>query len=113
MSRIVELFSAAGATAKVSSIHVNGWFGSYDKLSMTRTMMAQSFGLDLDEHKERFVFAGDSPNDAPMFAFFPLSVGMANLLDFSGRLEAEPAFVTVRRAGEGFVELADRLIGKG
>ncbi len=112
VSRIVELFTQAGATAKVSSIHVNGWFGSYDKLSMTRTMMAQSFGLDLDEHKERFVFAGDSSNDAPMFAFFPLSVGMANLLDFSGRLEAEPAFITARRAGEGFVELADRLLAE-
>ena len=32
--------STAGATAKVSSIHVNGWFGSYDKLSMTRTLDA-------------------------------------------------------------------------
>ncbi len=109
--RIVELFEQAGATAKVSSIHVNGWFGTYDKLTMTRIMMAQSFGLDLDRQKESFVFAGDSPNDAPMFAFFPLSVGMANLVDFAGRLEAEPSFITERPAGQGFVELADRLIG--
>ena len=29
---IQAIFEAAGATAKISSIHVNGWFGNYDKL---------------------------------------------------------------------------------
>ena len=71
VDRIVELMQAAGMTAKVSSIHVNGWFGGYDKLAMTRTLLAEEFGIDLDAERERFVFAGDSPNDAPMFAFFP------------------------------------------
>src|SRR3546814_3620033 len=32
IEKIVALFEAAGATAKVSSIHVNGWFGDWDKL---------------------------------------------------------------------------------
>src|SRR5262245_35310547 len=32
--RIATLMREAGLTAKVSSIHVNGWFGSYDKLAM-------------------------------------------------------------------------------
>jgi HAD superfamily hydrolase (TIGR01484 family) len=31
VARIVAIFEAAGATAKVSSIHVNGWFGDHDK----------------------------------------------------------------------------------
>ncbi|MCB2173908.1 HAD-IIB family hydrolase, partial [bacterium] len=38
VDRIVALFEAAGATAKISSIHVNGWFGSYDKLTMTKRL---------------------------------------------------------------------------
>ena len=58
-------------TAKVSSIHVNGWFGRYDKLTMTKTLFAEVFAIDLDAERERYVFAGDSPNDAPMFAYFP------------------------------------------
>ncbi|MBT7044565.1 MAG: HAD-IIB family hydrolase, partial [Gammaproteobacteria bacterium] len=33
VSRIVDLFEQQGASAKISSIHVNGWFGRYDKLS--------------------------------------------------------------------------------
>src|SRR5207244_5009120 len=70
VARIVVAFEAEGATAKVSSIHVNGWFGAYDKLTMTRRFVAEVLGLDLDATQHRFAFCGDSPNDAPMFAFF-------------------------------------------
>ncbi len=108
--RIKRLFEAAGASAKVSSIHVNGWFGTYDKLAMTRIFLAECYGIDLDAEREAFVFVGDSPNDAPMFGFFPHSVGVANLRDFAGRLEAEPAYVTAGRAGAGFAEVAAALL---
>jgi HAD superfamily hydrolase (TIGR01484 family) len=108
--RIVQLFEAAGATAKVSSIHVNGWFGSYDKLGMSKTLMRECFDVDLDAEQEHFVFIGDSPNDAPMFAYFAHSVGVANVRDFDGILPAAPSYVCNRRAGDGFVELVDRLL---
>lgn len=110
VQRIVDLFNAAGATAKVSSIHVNGWFGSYDKLSMTRILMDERFGVDLGRERERVVFVGDSPNDAPMFDFFPHAVGVANLKRFAGHLDAEPAYVTRAEAGAGFAEVAQALI---
>ena len=112
VDRIVGLMRAAGLTAKVSSIHVNGWFGAYDKLGMTRTLLAETFGIDLDAEREHFVFIGDSPNDAPMFGFFPLSVGVANVRDYAGRIEHEPRFVTNGRSGAGFVELAEQLIDR-
>ncbi len=99
-------------TAKVSSIHVNGWFGGYDKLSMTRTLLDEAFGIDLDAERERFVFVGDSPNDAPMFAYFPNAVGVANVRGFADRMAALPAYVTQAEAGDGFAELADFLLAK-
>ncbi|WP_028572863.1 HAD-IIB family hydrolase [Desulfonatronum lacustre] len=108
--RIKALFEQAGARAKVSSIHVNGWFGDWDKLTMTRRLLAEVFGMDLDAMASRIVFSGDSPNDAPMFAFFPHAVGVANVLDFAGELEAEPAWVTPSRGGAGFVELTEVLL---
>lgn len=110
IERIVALFRKAGATAKVSSIHVNGWFGDYDKLSMTRVMLAECFDLDMDAEKDRIVFVGDSPNDAPMFRFFPLSIGVANIVDFAGRITDEPSYVTEKRAGAGFCEVAEALL---
>jgi len=110
VDKIVTLMQEAGLTAKVSSIHVNGWFGDYDKLAMTRTMMRECFGIDLDARRDEFVFAGDSPNDAPMFAHFPHAVGVANIKAFAGRLAAEPAYVTQAASGAGFCELADFLL---
>jgi hypothetical protein len=110
IERIVGIFEAAGAVAKVSSIHVNGWFGDYDKLTTTKIMLQECFGIDFEADKDQFVFAGDSPNDAPMFAAFPHAVGVANLRDFEGRLPAAPSYVTEARSGAGFTELADAIL---
>jgi HAD superfamily hydrolase (TIGR01484 family) len=110
VDRIVALMHAEGMTAKVSSIHVNGWFGNFNKLSMTRTALTEIFGIDLDAERERFAFVGDSPNDAPMFAYFPNAVGVANVGEFADRIATLPAYVTQREAGAGFVELAEFLL---
>ncbi|MHB8493488.1 MAG: HAD-IIB family hydrolase [Casimicrobiaceae bacterium] len=110
VDRIVALMEAQGMTAKVSSIHVNGWFGDYDKLATTRLLMREAFSIDVDAAREAFVFAGDSPNDAPMFAFFPNAVGVANLRRFLDRIAEPPAYITTREAGAGFAELADFLL---
>ncbi|MEK7437049.1 MAG: HAD-IIB family hydrolase [Pseudomonadota bacterium] len=111
VDRIVELMRAAGMTAKISSIHVNGWFGDYDKLGMTRILMQERYDVDLACEEARYLFVGDSPNDAPMFKFFSNSVGVANVADFGARLANPPAYVTRGRSGAGFVEVAERLLG--
>ena len=111
VERIVALMRAEGMTVKVSSIHVNGWFGGYDKLTMTRTLWREEFGIDLERERERFVFSGDSPNDEPMFGYFPHSVGVANVRRFVDRMTVLPKYVTAREAGAGFAELAEILIG--
>jgi HAD superfamily hydrolase (TIGR01484 family) len=110
IDRIVRIFVDAGAVAKVSSIHVNGWFGAYDKLTTTCTMMAELFGVDLGTGKDAYVFAGDSPNDAPMFGFFPNAVGVANVRDLAARMDSLPRWITAARSGEGFAELAEALL---
>src|SRR4029077_11995118 len=94
VGRIVALMRAHGLTAKISSIHVNGWFGDYDKLAMTRTLLHEVFACDLDAERDAFAFAGDSPNDAPMFAFFRNAVGVANLRRFLDRIPTPPAYIT-------------------
>jgi len=110
VDRIVELFREAGAMAKISSIHVNGWFGNFDKLTMARRLMREAFAVDLEAENRHFTFTGDAPNDSPMFGFFEHSVGVANVLDFRDRLDAEPAYVTSARGAAGFAELAAALL---
>jgi len=110
IDRIIALMRAAGMTAKMSSIHVNGWFGAYDKLAMTRRLLCDEFGVDLDAERDRFIFVGDSPNDAPMFEHFPYAVGVANVRKFAWRLTSLPAYVTERESGAGFAELVEYLL---
>ena len=110
VDHILACFSEAGARAKLSSIHVNGWFGDYDKLSTTRLLFAEVFAADIDAIREQVVFAGDSPNDAPMFAFFPESVGVANVRRFVDRMTALPSWITTAEGGFGFAEMVDFLL---
>ncbi|MDP1651577.1 MAG: HAD-IIB family hydrolase [Rhodocyclaceae bacterium] len=109
---IVRHMEAAGMQAKISSIHVNGWFGDYDKLSTTRRLLAEEFslGVETTEERARWIFVGDSPNDAPLFGYFPNAVGVANVRDFADRLTAAPRYITANRSGAGFVELAEYLL---
>jgi HAD superfamily hydrolase (TIGR01484 family) len=110
VDEIVRCFESAGAHAKVSSIHVNGWFGEYDKLTMTKILFEEVYHAKLDAMKNEVIFIGDSPNDAPMFAYFPDSVGVANVMQFKDRLASEPAWVTRREGGYGFAEMVDQLL---
>jgi HAD superfamily hydrolase (TIGR01484 family) len=110
IDQIVALFEAAGATAKVSSIHVNGWFGHYDKLTTARLFAAETLGCDLDRDEHRFLFCGDSPNDSPMFGFFSHACGVANVGDFAPPAIVPPRYVANGRGGDGFVEIVDRIL---
>jgi HAD superfamily hydrolase (TIGR01484 family) len=112
-ARIAALMRAAGLHAKVSSIHVNGWFGAYDKLATSKRLFEEVFACDAARLQREFAYAGDSPNDAPMFAYFACSVGVANVSRFAAQIDTLPKFVTAGAAGAGFAELAAHLLGDG
>ena len=107
---IVREFENAGATCKVSSIHVNGWFGSFDKLTGIRRLLHDLWGEDLDDVIGDYAFFGDSANDEPMFGAFPLSIGVANVADFLDRMDAHPKWVTAGEGGHGFAQGVDQLL---
>jgi HAD superfamily hydrolase (TIGR01484 family) len=110
VERIVAMLKAEGLSTAVSSIHVHGWYGKHDKLSATRALYQVRFGIDLAREREHYIYVGDAPNDAPMFAFFPNSVGVANIARFLDRIDTPPAYITQRLAGEGFAELVELLL---
>lgn len=110
VARIVATMEGHGLTVKVSSIHVNGWFGSYDKLTTARLLLKQEFGDDDAGVAHRYGYVGDSPNDEPMFGFFECAVGVANVADFADRMRNLPRYVTRCRGGAGFAEFADALV---
>lgn len=105
---IKDICVSFGAQAKTSSIHVNAWFGDYDKLMMTKLFFNEV--LKEQNLMETCMFFGDSPNDEPMFAFFPNSCAVANILQFVSKLEHLPAFMTTREGGEGFSEAIKHIL---
>lgn len=113
VQKIVSIFNKHGAQAKVSSIHVNGWFGQYDKLTMVLKYLEREWQISPEEALRVAGFSGDSPNDEPMFAYFPNSFGVANIKDFITSLKTPPQFVATKRGGEGFVEIAAQIINNG
>lgn len=104
-------FRAAGAVAKVSSIHVNGWYGGFDKRSGCVAFVRDRWGEDLEASRQDWLYVGDSPNDEPMFAWFPRTVGVANVAAFVPRMTHLPRWVTPSPGGHGFAELVDAWLG--
>ncbi|MCE9673682.1 HAD-IIB family hydrolase [Myxococcus stipitatus] len=111
-SRIESLLRARGVTAVRSSVHVNCWLGRFDKLSATRRFAKVAWGEQLDPRDGRYVYAGDSFNDAPMFEAFELGVGVANVRAVLDRIDAPPAFITRAPEGRGFEELARAILAR-
>ncbi len=111
-SRIEALLHARGVTAVRSSVHVNCWLGRFDKLSATRKFARVAWGERLDPKDGRYVYCGDSFNDAPMFQAFALGVGVANVRAVLDRIDAPPAFITRAAEGRGFEELARAILAR-
>jgi HAD superfamily hydrolase (TIGR01484 family) len=110
VERIVAIFEKYGATAKVSSIHVNGWFGDYDKKTMCEIFYRNEFHQELSQNLSQCAFIGDSPNDEPLFAFFENSFAVANIKNFLNQLEHPPAYLCPSPGGSGFKEFCDQLL---
>jgi len=98
-------FAARGVSAVRSSVHVNCWLGRFDKRSTVERFLSREWGQRLRPVDPRYVYVGDSLNDAPMFEAFSLSIGVANVMDVADALTSRPAFVTRAREGRGFVEV--------
>ena len=107
---IMSILKRRGMTTKKSSIHINAYFGDYDKLAMVRLMSRELWSEDLDATRDQWLFIGDSDNDAGMFEFFPLAVGVANVRKVVDQLPKPPAYVTDGEGGAGFAELVKLLL---
>ncbi len=110
IARALDLFRAAGFSARASSVHVNAWAGDFDKGPMAHRLLADCFGGGPLADAGRWAFIGDAPNDASMFTDFVHSVGVANITPHLGRLPAPPAYLTRGRSGEGFAEFVRHLL---
>ncbi|MCD6120673.1 MAG: HAD-IIB family hydrolase [Spirochaetales bacterium] len=112
VNKICRIMEEEGATYKVSSIHVNCWFGDYDKVACLKQFLKDTTGAEMDTLNERIIFIGDSPNDEPMFKELPYTVAVSNINKFLDDITNLPRYITQNTSGKGFEEMVNIIIGK-
>ena len=110
IQRTVAIMQAAGMNATVSSVHINGWFGTHNKLVGAQWITRELFGRRLEDEMDQWVSVGDSTNDQLMFAAFANSVAVANVRRFPPALTSLPTYVTASERGTGSAEVASALL---
>jgi HAD superfamily hydrolase (TIGR01484 family) len=107
---MLRALQAENADATVNNLWVLAWLGGYDKLAMSRRILRECHGLDIDVDSDAVLYTGDSTNDAPMFAFFRHSVGVSTVRDCLHELPKAPRWITRGAGGAGFVEAANAIL---
>ncbi|MEO6293499.1 MAG: HAD family hydrolase, partial [Burkholderiaceae bacterium] len=103
---ILAVLQQAGMQTAVSSIHIHGSFGQFDKWLGAQWIVRELFKRELANELDRWVFVGDSGNDQAMFRHFKHSVGVANIRHCAAQLQFLPRYVTQTERGAGFAEVA-------
>lgn len=99
----------------------NGWGFTYSSVQCHIKPATQDKATGLlkvlrdyfpDYSPEQVLTVGDSPNDQTLFNpnLFPMSVGVANVLEYANELTYQPAYITHAAEGAGFCELARSLL---
>lgn len=110
VQKVLAVLQRAGLQTTVSSIHIHGCFGDFNKWQGANWIVRELLGRDLAQELDRWVFVGDSGNDQAMFQHFTHSVGVANIARFVPQLAHLPRYVTRGERGAGFAEVAQALL---
>ncbi len=102
--------SSLGARTFESSIHLHITLDTDDKASGTVALLARELGVDTTAALTQFAFVGDSQNDEACFNAFHTTFGVANVAHHVGKMSVVPRFVSDSESGDGFAEIAERLL---
>ncbi len=112
-ARVREVLQRAGLSVAQSSVHINAWFGSFDKASMVERYLEERCSTSLAHEGEALVYAGDSKNDGAMFARAAVSVGVENVkphLAWLAERGQAPRFLVDAPGGYGFARVVELLL---
>ncbi|MCK5201494.1 MAG: HAD hydrolase family protein, partial [Spirochaetales bacterium] len=112
INKICRIIEEEGAIYKVSSIHINCWFGDYNKLTCFDRFLMDFTGSSLENMQEKVIYIGDSPNDEPMFRKLKHTAAVNNIVNFLDRMEYYPAYKSSKNSGDGFKEMIDTILTK-
>jgi HAD superfamily hydrolase (TIGR01484 family) len=110
VQQILGILRDAGMHTTVSSIHIHGCFGDFNKWHGACWLVQTLLGRKLPQELDRWVFVGDSGNDQAMFQHFKHSIGVANIRHCAASLSHLPHYVTQAERGGGFAEVTRAIL---
>ena len=110
VQQVLAILHDEGMFTTVSSIHLHGCFGNFNKWQGACWLVQHVWGRNLAQELERWVFVGDSGNDQAMFQHFKHSVGVANIHHCAASLTHLPRYVTQAERGAGFAQVAQAIL---
>lgn len=110
VDKLVAIIEAEGAHATVSSVHAHAQLGHHDKAKGAALAARELWQLPPEELRDKFLFVGDSGNDAAAFGWFTHTAGVANVSRFLDRLPVLPGYVASAECGAGFAEVAQTIL---
>ena len=110
VQQIVAQLQSHGMETSVSSIHIHGCFGRFDKWTGAQWIVRELFKRELAAELDQWVFVGDSGNDQAMFQHFKHSVGVANIKDYAAQMSYLPGYITQASRGAGFAEMVQAVL---
>ncbi len=112
LDTLCRIITRMGAGYKISSIHVNCWYGTYDKLSCFNVFLKDYAAKSVEQYQDRILYVGDSPNDEPMFRGLKNTVAVANIRAYESILKSPPLYITTGQSADGFKELVRTILVK-
>lgn len=105
-----QQLTRAGARTFLSTIHLHASFDAADKATGSIAFLVEGLGEGATSARSRWAFVGDSDNDAPAFAAFHTSFGVANVRARLPALTVPPAYVADAPRGAGFASIAAEIV---
>jgi HAD superfamily hydrolase (TIGR01484 family) len=112
IDELVRLISACGARTMLSTVHAHAIPGRWDKAEGAVRAGERALGVSRERLRTRWIFVGDSENDAAAFSFFEHAAGVANVRDHAAGLPRAPRWIARSDRGRGFAEIAARIVEK-
>ncbi|RKX97179.1 MAG: HAD family hydrolase [Spirochaetes bacterium] len=112
IQKICRIITEEGGTYKISDIHINCWYGSFNKITGVKKFIAEVYQTDFSQIIRKATYIGDSPNDEPIFRVFPTTIAVANLKDFIDEISHLPNYITHKESAYGFREAVDTILKK-
>jgi len=106
---VAEMLRHRGFSAVRSSVHINFGPPTFDKLSACKVVVAKVLSGDPADLSP-YVYVGDALNDAPMFAGFEKSIGVANIRRWWEELTHKPRYLAEQEEGAGLREVVDHIL---